>query len=115
MVNASPARQRRLPRGFPFDRYQRVVSTKLWVAHARNGTAAESLVAPPFLDVADMRKISEYRLVSRARGVLSVFERAVDRARGWRSAATAPCNQELELRILEEDGVRRLSYARRYP
>ncbi len=36
--------------------------------------------------------------------------RAANRARGWHNAATAPCNQELELRILEDNVVRRLEY-----
>ena len=42
--------------------------------------------------------------------VLSPLRSAIDRARGWRTAATAPYNQELELRVLEAEGVQCLSH-----
>ena len=42
--------------------------------------------------------------------VLSPLWSAIDRACGWRTAATAPHNQELELRVLEADVVQGLPY-----
>ena len=42
--------------------------------------------------------------------VLSPLWSAIDRACGWRTAATAPYNQELELRVVEAGAVQGLPY-----